>query len=138
MDGGRISWLSAVDLRYEWRIYIGCEADDEAAGRQYRHLLRADQRPGDAAPAWVRIWWDEKFRFLDEFDDLHECPDGVEDALALCLSTHFEKRGGRGDWVQPAPRNVLRVESRLPWLSPLKDRSILRRLRQSFGRSATC
>ena len=97
------------DPRFEWRIYIGCEADDLAEGRNYRHLVRAGKDPGARAPGWVRIWWDANFRFLDEFDDLHECPNGIEDALSLLLSTHFEGRApGRGEWVPPAPGTYFR------------------------------
>ena len=87
-----------------WRIYIGNEKDDEEAfGRQYRELLRNKEAPGDAAPGWVKIWWSEGFRFLDEFNDLRECPNGLEDALSVLLSVHFHGSGRRGDWVQPTP-----------------------------------
>ena len=90
-------------------MYIGCEAEDGTEGRRYRHNLRKGQPPGTKAPAWVRIWWDEGFRQLDEFNDLHGCPNGLEDALTVLLSAHFEGRAaGRGQWVQPTPWNLLR------------------------------
>ena len=98
--GGRISRFTAVNLRYEWRIYVGAE---EADPREYRQILETRAlREDDPAPACVSVWCTkERFEFHEELV-LKSCPDGLEDALTLLLSMAFEKMG-KGDWVQPPP-----------------------------------
>ena len=45
----------------EARLYIGIRERGDEEARQYFHRIICNQNPGDAAPGWVRKWYDEEF-----------------------------------------------------------------------------